>query len=115
MGTVYEVEHVDTSERFALKVLLGHGPPTAATATRFKREVRAPAHVDSEHLVQIIEADTAPELDGALFFVMELLEGADLEELSNGAIQPPGEVIEWLRRPPASSTRRMDSASCTAT
>jgi serine/threonine-protein kinase len=80
MGVVYVVEHVGTGDHLALKVLLG-GAMSAEALERFKRESRAPAKIKSEHVVRVVDADTAPELGGAPFLVMELLNGTDLQKL----------------------------------
>ncbi|MFO0740392.1 MAG: protein kinase [Labilithrix sp.] len=80
MGVVYRVEHVHTGESLALKVLLGGARFDPQAVARFKREARASTQIRSEHVVRVTDADTAPELDGSPFFVMELLRGIDLEE-----------------------------------
>src|SRR5437879_3447777 len=80
MGVVYVVEHVHTGERLALKVLHGAAATNPDVIARFKREARAGAQIRSEHVVRVTDADVAPELNGAPFFVMELLEGFDLEK-----------------------------------
>ena len=80
MGQVYRVEHLHTGEAFALKALAcaaGHDP---AKVERFMREARTPARIHSDHVVKVIDADVSPELDGSPFFVMELLDGVDLQE-----------------------------------
>src|SRR3954470_13945539 len=82
MGTVYEVEHVHTGEHLALKVLGAHSRASGETVERFKREARASARIKSDHVVRVTDADVAPELDGAPFLVMELLDGADLERVA---------------------------------
>jgi Protein kinase domain len=46
----------------------------------------------------VIDADLAPELGGAPFLVMELLEGADLERAAAAALPTPATVVEWLRQ-----------------
>jgi serine/threonine-protein kinase len=74
------MEHVQTGEHLALKVFKGGASDPDALA-RFRREARVGAQVTSEHVVRVTDADVAPELDGAPFFVMELLEGLDLEKL----------------------------------
>src|SRR5258708_16875324 len=81
MGVVYVVEHIHTGEQLALKVLHGAAAVDPAAIARFKREARAGAQIKSEHVVRVTDADVAPELGGAPFFVMELLEGCDLEQL----------------------------------
>src|SRR5215510_7318179 len=81
MGVVYRVEHVNTGEQLALKVLHGAAATDAGAIARFKREARVGAQIKSEHVVRVTDADVAAELGGAPFFVMELLEGCGLEHL----------------------------------
>jgi eukaryotic-like serine/threonine-protein kinase len=95
MGVVYEVEHVHTGQRFALKAL---SERRDKLVERLKREARALALVQSEHVVRVTDADIAPELGGAPFLVMELLDGVDLERFTGDAPAPPGEVLGWLRQ-----------------
>ena len=97
MGAVYEVEHLHTGQRLAMKVLL-QTLHTRAHAERFKREARASSRIKSENVVLVTDADVAPELDGAPFLVMELLEGADLEHVVSARQPTPDEVILWLRQ-----------------
>jgi serine/threonine-protein kinase len=98
MGAVYEVEHARTGERLALKVLLASRGSSANALERFKKEARAWARIKSEHVVRVIDADVAPELDGAPFLVMELLEGTDLERAAAAARPAPDTVVDWLRQ-----------------
>src|SRR3954447_22025233 len=98
MGAVYEVEHARTGEHLALKVLLSRLGPSPETVERFKREARASALIKSEYVVRVTDADVAPELEGAPFPVMELLEGADLEEEATTSPPEPAQVTEWLRQ-----------------
>ncbi|WP_438001084.1 protein kinase [Sorangium sp. So ce185] len=97
IGRVLRVEHVHTGEHLALKVLLACRGADATTLERFKREARIPALIRSEHVVRVTDADVAPELGGAPFFVMELLDGMDVEAYvaSKGAL-PHAEAIEIL-------------------
>jgi serine/threonine protein kinase len=98
MGAVYEVEHARTGEHLALKVLLsGVGAPPE-DLERFKREARASARVKSDHVVRVTDADVAPELDGAPFLVMELLEGSDLEREATSSHLDAATVVGWLRQ-----------------
>jgi len=98
MGVVYEVEHARTGERLALKVLLASLGSSANALERFKKEARAWARIKSEHVVRVIDADVAAELDGAPFLVMELLEGTDLERAAAAARPASATVIDWLRQ-----------------
>ena len=98
MGAVYEVEHARTGEHLALKVLLSGVGASAEALGRFKREARASARIKSDHVVRVIDADVAPELGGAPFLVMELLEGRDLEREAAAERPAPGTVVDWLRQ-----------------
>jgi serine/threonine-protein kinase len=96
MSTVYEVEHLMTGERLALKVLgWGVGAPREVLE-RFKREARASAQIKSRHVVRVIDADVAADLDGAPFLVMELLDGTDLERATKGKPTDRRTVVDWL-------------------
>jgi len=96
MGAVYEVEHLHTGQRLALKVLtMQH---QGAAVERFKREARAASRIQSDHVVRVTDADVAPELGGAPFLVMELLDGADLEHATAGGAASHEDVVMWLRQ-----------------
>jgi serine/threonine-protein kinase len=97
MGVVYVVEHVNTGGLLAMKLMLDGTAMIGDRAARFRREARASARITSEHVVKVTDADTAPELDGAPFLVMELLDGIDLEKLlmARGRLSPR-ETIDIL-------------------
>jgi eukaryotic-like serine/threonine-protein kinase len=95
MGAVYEVEHLRTGQRLALKVLILQA---ASSVERFQREARTACQIPSEHVVRVTDADVAPELGGTPYLVMELLEGANLEQVTRQAPAAPREVVEWLRQ-----------------
>ncbi len=97
MGVVYLVEHVRTGERHALKALLSQVGARVDMVERFQREARTPSRIRSEHVVKVTDADAAPELGGAPFMVMELLEGHDLDErLSREGPLTPAELVAIL-------------------
>ncbi len=96
MGRVYEVEHLHTGERLALKLLAPSLAVSPSMVERFKREARASARLRSEHVVRVKDADLAPELDGAPFLVMELLIGMDLGQAAAPGPVEPSTVVEWL-------------------
>jgi serine/threonine protein kinase len=97
-GTVYSVEHAVTGEILALKVMKAHLGASASAIARFRREARAAATIRSQHVVRIFDADVAPELGGAPYLVMDLVEGKDLEQISNGLPVNPEDLIEWFRQ-----------------
>jgi serine/threonine-protein kinase len=97
MGVVYEVEHDVTGDRLALKVLKGDlADIDPVVLERFRNEARVAARVKSDHIVRVIDADIAPELSGAPFMVMDLLEGANLADTAGDEPQPPERVVDWL-------------------
>lgn len=97
MGRVLRVQHLHTGEKLAMKVLLAHAGADRDIVERFKREARAPAMIKSENVVKIIDADVAPELNGAPFLVMELLDGVDLEQhLQRRGRLSPAEVVNLI-------------------
>ena len=98
MGVVYEVVHQNTGEHLALKLLLARARLAPDLVERFRREARATTAVKSDHVVRVTDADVAPELDGAPFLVMELLEGRNFEELCQERNPSPEECVDWLRQ-----------------
>jgi serine/threonine-protein kinase len=93
MGTVYLVEHMGTGDRLALKLLHDNAARDYESLERFKREARAPAKIQSENVVKVVDADVAPELGGAPFLVMELLNGSDLQTLVKQHGRMPGDDL----------------------
>jgi len=107
VGSVHLVQHLHTDEQFALKIL--HDPAAASPEkiARFRVEARAPARLDSDHVGRITDADVAPELGGAPFFVMEYLRGKDLgAELEACLKLHPREVVFYMRQ----AARALDKA-----
>jgi serine/threonine-protein kinase len=107
VGAVYLVQHVHTDERLALKVLHTQMAMDPTTIERFRTEARAPARIDSDHIVRVTDADVAPELRGAPFLVMEYLRGRDLggEAEARHKLHPK-EVVLYLRQ----TARALDKA-----
>ncbi len=98
MGMVYLVKHANTGELHALKVLHEQFEANPESLERFRREMKVPARIKSEHVVKITDADVASELHGAMFYVMELLSGCDLAQLvKHRHLLDKAEVI-WLLR-----------------
>jgi eukaryotic-like serine/threonine-protein kinase len=107
MGAVYLVRHVNTDEALAMKVLHAHALADETAVERFRREARAPAKIASEHVARVTDADTAPDLSNVPFYVMEYLDGRDLERivLEKGPLAP-SLVVEYLRQ----AARALDRA-----
>jgi serine/threonine-protein kinase len=77
MGAVMEVERLADGKHFALKVL--RGDTTGAALSRFAREAEIAARLDHPNLVSVVDVDVAQS--GALYIVMELVDGVPLESM----------------------------------
>jgi len=78
MGAVYEARN-HLGKRFAVKLLLKpEFSQDQALVTRFFREAKASAAIESEHVVEVFDTGEDPETRFP-FIVMELLRGEDLE------------------------------------
>jgi len=80
MGAVYEVVHVPTQRHRALKLMHPALVDSEDMRARFEREARVAAKVDSEHIVETIDAGV-DEATGVPFILMELLKGMELGKL----------------------------------
>lgn len=83
MGEVWVADHEMLARSAAIK-LVRHAGDAAHSVTddmlhRFEREVRATAHLRSPHTIEIYDYGLAD--DGTFFYVMELLDGLDLDAL----------------------------------
>lgn len=85
MGDVYRATHRLLARPAAIKLIrpevLGASTPEAAEVIveRFKREARAAANLRSPNTIELYDFGTTA--DGALYYVMELLEGLNLQEM----------------------------------
>ena len=98
MGAVYEVVHANTGEHLALKLMLARSLLTPELVERFRREARIHSSVKSEHVVRVVDADVAHEIDDVPFLVMELLNGQDFERICQERQPSPAEVVGWMRQ-----------------
>jgi len=103
MGEVYRATHRMLARPAAIKLIrpemLGESSPEAAkiAVSRFRREADAAASLRSPHTVELYDFGVAE--DQTLYFVMELLDGMDLETLvrQKGPL-PAARVIFILRQ-----------------
>ena len=98
MGAVFEVIHVETQRRRALKVMLPELLANQQLRERFQMEARITANVDTEYIVDVFDAGI-DEATGMPFLVMELLNGEDLAKAQEktGPLAPL-QVVTYLRQ-----------------
>jgi eukaryotic-like serine/threonine-protein kinase len=103
MGEVWRATHSMLARPAAIKLIKPEilGAPGAAEAAvlieRFRREAEAASGLQSPHTIRLY--DFGETRAGTFYFVMELLDGLDLETLVRrfGPV-PPARVVEMLRQ-----------------
>jgi serine/threonine protein kinase len=100
MGEVWRAEHRLLARQAAVKLIRAErlaktGRPASHVQERFRREAQSLALLKSRHTISLFDYGVAD--DGTFFFVMELLDGMDLETLvQQDGPQPVGRVIHIL-------------------
>ncbi|KYF66894.1 serine/threonine-protein kinase, partial [Sorangium cellulosum] len=98
MGAIYEVVHIETERRRALKVMHPHLAENPEFHARFKLEARVAARIATEHIVEVFDAGIDEET-GMPFLVMELLRGEELSKRVRRAGRlSPEETVAYLRQ-----------------
>jgi len=75
-GSVWEGENVDLGKKVAVKLIEPQHATSAEVTARFRREARAAGALESDHIVQVYDVGTDPDVGH--YLVMELLRGEDL-------------------------------------
>ncbi len=98
MGAVYEVVHIETERRRALKVMLPTMVQSQDMQSRFRLEARVTANVESEFIVDVSDAGVDAETQMP-FLVMEYLRGEELSKrLKRVGRFEPHEVVTYLHQ-----------------
>jgi serine/threonine-protein kinase len=79
MGRVYEGHHTGIGKRVAIKIPRRTERRKSELARRFQREALAPSQIGHPNVVDVTDCGTTD--DGDFFFVMEFVDGVDLEAL----------------------------------
>ena len=79
MGRVYEGHHTGIGKRVAIKIPRRAERRKSELARRFQREALAPSQIGHPNVVDVTDCGTTEE--GDFFFVMEFVDGVDLEAL----------------------------------
>ena len=100
MGEVWRARHRLLARPAAIKLIRATADsagPSPETISRFEREANVTASLSSPHTVQLFDFGMAD--DGTFYYVMELLNGLDLETLvrKHGPL-PPERAIYLLRQ-----------------
>ncbi|MCA8938820.1 MAG: serine/threonine protein kinase, partial [Planctomycetes bacterium] len=93
MGRLYRAWDTRLNRSVALKVLAGAEALSAENVERFRREVRVLTKLSHPSIVPLLDAG---EFDGQPYFVMEFVEGGDLEEYSKQYPVSPSEAADWI-------------------
>ncbi|MFO0620177.1 MAG: serine/threonine-protein kinase [Polyangia bacterium] len=96
MGAVYLVEHILMRKRMALKVLNAELSKNREMVARFEREAMAAAHL--EHPNVVAATDLGFTDDGALFLVLEFIDGKSLRDVLGFGPLSAARVIHIARQ-----------------
>jgi serine/threonine protein kinase len=101
MGEVYEARHRMLARPAAIKLIrpemiLAAGEGAQIAMQRFRREAEAAANLRSPHTVELYDFGVTE--DQTLYFVMELLDGMDLQTLVSSAGPVPAERAVYILR-----------------
>ncbi len=105
MGEVWRAEHRMLARPAAIKLIRADavreedaaGATPGSTLARFEREVQATAQLKSPHTIEVYDFGRTD--DGTFYYVMELLDGLDLQELvESGGPLPPARVAYLLEQ-----------------
>ena len=77
MASVWAATNIFTEREFAIKIMLPQVASTPEAARRFLIEAKVSARIDHPNIIDVIDVGQAE--DGALFLVMELLNGMSLD------------------------------------
>jgi serine/threonine-protein kinase len=108
MGAVYEIEHVFTHHRRALKLLHRQIVDQPEVVERFLREASAAGRIGNPHVVETFDAGTLES--GEPYLVMELLGGCELTKQMEARGRLPLEELAHLIRQACSGVQAAHDA-----
>src|SRR3954471_11632121 len=100
MGSVWEARHVSLGTSSAIKFIEAEYADSQEARSRFDKEAKAAATIQSKHAIQIYDHGVTD--DGKPYIVMELLTGAPLdtriERLGQLALQDTAKILQQVSR-----------------
>lgn len=97
MGEIYLAEHPMLRRPCAVKIIRPEKTGDPRNLARFAREVQAVTSLTGPNIVDVF--DYGQGEDGTFFYVMEFLQGMNLQEMVDRAgPQPPERVVYFLRQ-----------------
>src|SRR5260370_33702608 len=96
MGIVFRAMHLRLGRPVAIKMMLGGMYAGQREKDRFRREAQAVAGLGHPNVVQIYDIG---DVDGRLYFTMELVDGGSLGQKLAGTPQPARHAAELVATP----------------
>jgi serine/threonine-protein kinase len=96
MASVFEARDTKLNRQVAVKVMFPHLARKQEAVARFKREARAAAGLDHDHILRVFDVGGGEVEDGNLvppYIVLELIDGQSLSEFFKERKAPLAEVV----------------------
>jgi len=93
MGVVYKASQTTLNRPVAIKTLLSAGKLSADLKSRLRKEAEALGMMHHPNIIQVYDIN---EFDGIPYFVMELVNGASLEDMISGRLVQPKDAAKLV-------------------
>jgi len=93
MGVVYKASQTTLNRPVAIKTLLSAGKLSADLKARLRKEAEALGMMHHPNIIQVYDIN---EFDGIPYFVMELVNGASLEDMISGRLVQPKDAAKLV-------------------
>jgi len=94
MAVVFAAKHLALGQSVAIKLLPEENARDPELVARFMREARAVVRLKSEHAIKVM--DVGRRKNGAPYFVMELLDGEDLDKILSRGLVAISDAVDWV-------------------